>query len=165
MKKIFFLCLLLMTNSAAYADESQIIKNKTQIELSQYMDVETLEIGAKQGDLEAMVSLSTYYASNIKTMKKAIYWCEEAAKHGSTEIMERLGFLYREDPAIRNLNKSFFWFKKAAEHGKGISRIELAKIYTNGVFVKKDLKAASYWLLRAKELSIEPPDELKFLVK
>lgn len=166
MKKIFFsLCLLSMTYNAAYADGNQVNKNETQHELSQYLNVKTLEIGAKQGNLEAMIDLSNYYVSNLKTIKEAVYWSEEAANHGSTEAMERLGFLYKEDPTIRDFNKSFFWFKQAAEHGKGIARVELAKMYSNGITVQQDLKIAKYWLLKAKELSIEIPDELKFLVK
>lgn len=154
-----------MTYNAAYADGNQVNKNETQHELSQYLNVKTLEIGAKQGNLEAMIDLSNYYVSNLKTIKEAVYWSEEAANHGSTEAMERLGFLYKEDPTIRDFNKSFFWFKQAAEHGKGIARVELAKMYSNGITVQQDLKIAKYWLLKAKELSIEIPDELKFLVK
>lgn len=164
-KTLLPLCLLSILSVLAYADESLISKNKTQLELSQYLNMKTLEIRAKQGDLEAMIDLSNYYVSNLKTIKEAVYWSEEAANHGSTEAMERLGFLYREDPTIRDLNKSFFWFKQAGEHGKGIARIELAKMYANGITVQQDLKTAKYWLLRAKELSIETPNELRFLIE
>lgn len=104
------------------------------------------EVGAKEGDVDAMTALALLRAEwwgGCENTVIATRWCREAALLGDTYAMESLGWAYRDGRGVpSDLSRSRVWLGHAAKRGIGRAIETLAEMYEKGEGGMRDEKRA-----------------------
>lgn len=129
-------------------------------------NIDLMTKAAQQGNVVAMYLLGNKYISGNgveKDIRTGVTWLTKAAEKDEPLAQQGLGYAYLFENTIKNEAKSFFWFNKAAKQNDGISQLELANMYANGVGTAKNSEMASQWLRKANSNGIETPQNLMYL--
>lgn len=105
--------------------------------------IKMFRIEIDNGNAEAMNDLGAqYYAGSRgfeQDFSKAVFYYDLAAKHGSRQAQENLGYCYyygRNMPV--DYEKAFQYFALGAFDGHLISLYKIADMYANGYYVEKN---------------------------
>ena len=105
---------------------------------------------ASKGEVGCMLDLGYFYDEGIgvaKDKNKAMSWYKRAYRKGDSAAASNIAILYREKG--RN-DLTFQWFQRSVALGDGDSEVELAKLYMQGVGVRKSLSKAKDLLCKAQ---------------
>lgn len=82
-----------------------------------------------------------------KSLKRAVYWYEEAAKKGSRFAKNAIGYAYYlgGNDFPQDLDKAYKWFSDMAKEGSGYAAAYLGNMYREGKGVEKDIAKAVQW--------------------
>lgn len=110
-------------------------------------DTDVLLSRAKNGDVEAAVSLGKYYFDMEKDLRQAELWAKAAADAGNAEAQYYLARIYDADTRGKHPNREIvFVLEKSAEQGFAPAQVMLAGIYQFGRRgISKDAKKARMW--------------------
>lgn len=127
----------------AYLDEPNLTKS-----------AEWFQKAAMQGHPKAQHQLGVYNQFGIgveKDVLKAIDWHQKSAAQDNIEAMASLGDIYGAgDVGVpKNTSIAIQWYSKAAERGHELSAYHLFNLYSEGIEVQRDNRAAAYWLGKA----------------
>lgn len=111
---------------------------------------------AKQGNVQAQVSLGTIYFTGEDTLlnyKEALSWYQKAADQGSAQAMFNIGVMYDKGYHVdQDFGEAARWYRKAAELGFPEALFNLGVMYEYGQSMPKDLdKAREYYLMAAEK--------------
>lgn len=100
--------------------------------------------------------LSSAYENGVgvkKDTEKFYFYLKKSAECGFVNAQNKLGHFYTDNKyyKYRSLKKSAYWYEKAAEQGDIDSILTIARFYTEGIGVEKDLSKAFYWLSKGVE--------------
>lgn len=104
--------------------------------------IELFEKSSKKGYALSSYTLSKLYKIGEgieKNEEKEIYYLKLAAEQGDAKAQNNLAIYYMNDK-MKDYPKAFEFFKKASEQNLGISKINLAKLYYDGLGVEKNTK-------------------------
>lgn len=96
---------------------------------------------------KAQCSLGFFYAHGIcceQDMEMARYWYERAAMRGHTGAQFALGCLY---VSLSQMKNAIIWIGICAQQGVVPAQALLAKMYMNGLGIKRDVLTALKWCL------------------
>lgn len=86
---------------------------------------------------------------NFKIAKE---WLKKAVAQNNSDAQFNLGYIYYESSGYeQSYKKSFELFEQSAKQGNLNAQFYLAKMYQYGYWVKRDIKQAEYWYLKAIE--------------
>ncbi len=105
---------------------------------------------AANGFIGCMLDLGYFYDEGLGVAQdktKAMFWYKRAYRKGDSSAASNIAILYREQG--RN-NLMFQWFQRSVALGDGDSEVELAKLYMQGIGVRKSLSKAKELLRRAQ---------------
>ncbi len=130
---------------------------------------------ANQGDVIAQTNLAMMYSFDKEKKELCIKWYTEVAKQGDPVSQYDLATFLRDD---ENYKEAFKWMKRSAKQNYDPAMLSLARMYLNGVGVKKDKKKAVHWLKKIsskeyphvaqqaeEEISQLYPDDLYIVAK
>lgn len=126
-------------------------------------NVEWLELGARQGDADAAVSLGmmaeTGRGGAVRDFQRAARLYQIAADAGNVQGQALLGKLYANGDGVdQDTEKAVFWLTKAAEAGYVEAQRKLASVY---IGLRPDAVQAYAWLVIAlSSLFPQAPDLL-----
>ncbi len=113
-------------------------------------NVEWLELGARQGDADAAVSLGIMAETGrgaAQDFQRAARLYQIAADAGNAQGQALLGKLYANGDGVeQDTEKAVFWLTKAAESGYVEAQRKLASVYTG---LRPDAAQAYAWLVIA----------------
>jgi hypothetical protein len=109
---------------------------------------------AEAGDPEMQFAVANSMLSDAELSlaysTKALDFLQQAAEHGHTRAMLRLGMLYRQGVgAPQNYQLAAKWIGEAARQGDPQAMLEFGRLYREGVGVARDTVKAYVWLNRA----------------
>ncbi len=115
MRKILYLCFLLLFSTTAFAQNSDVIKQF-----------------AEQGDAMAQAKLASLYLLGREGFEKderlAAEWMEKAANQGLVDAQVVMAAMYDTGMGVTgDRDKATQWYEKAAAKGHGTSRAILGK--------------------------------------
>lgn len=115
MRKILYLCLLLLQSFALFAQTSEVVKQL-----------------AEQGDAQAQAKLASLYLLGRdgfeKDEKLAAEWMEKAANQGLVDAQVVMAAMYDKGMGVTgDRDKATQWYEKAAAKGHGTSLAILGK--------------------------------------
>lgn len=128
--------------------------------------LKSFEQGAALGHAECISRLAHLFDTGVgvETDKaKAMHLYQRAWRRGSHVASLNIALLYQER---QNYRAMFQWWKRAADHGDGGGLLEMARCYTSGTGVRKDLQAALRCLaaaVRSTYITEHDRDEAKAL--
>ena len=121
---------------------------------------------AELGDSNSQFGLCLIYRTGlgvVKNLKSAEKWCEKAALNATDGASHQLGLVYEEQ---KNYTKAIYWYEIDNQRGyqrKHVSQYNLARLYYDGLGVKKDYeKALFYYQKAAEEDGLKPPVDTKY---
>lgn len=118
-------------------------------------DLEKVRQLAKQGNADAQLKLSRYYAlgKNVpQDLEKAEKWIRRAADQGDPQLQVTLGSMYRFGRGVQqNYKYAVYWYRRSAEQGYAGAQYDLAIMYANGLGVPQDYEKAAEWNAQAAE--------------
>ena len=115
--------------------------------------IKSAELGHKDG--MCFAGLCFLHGIGVEQdIQKAIEWFEKSAEQNSTQAMNNLGLLYKQNKAELEENesyeKSIEWFTKSASLNDSTGQLYLGKAYYDGVGVEQDYKTAvNYYKMAA----------------
>ena len=110
-----------------------------------------LNTAAEQNYAPAMVELGEVAIAN-NDYSKAVIWFNKAIKLNEKAAYLHLAHAYlQEKSPIYDANAGFLWTLKAAQDGVTKAKIELAKLYQNGVGTAVNEDLAKQWTEQAKK--------------
>lgn len=84
--------------------------------------------------------------------KKAAEWYNRAAKSGSANGQNDLGYMYQLGLGVsQNDTIATLWYRRAAEQGEADAQNSLGNMYANGFGVKQDYDQAVEWYKKATD--------------
>jgi len=110
--------------------------------------------GAEQGNADSQFWLGVSYDQNwfgTTDNEEAAKWFRLAAEQGHPDAQASLGEAYEYGDGVEQNNSlAAEWYRKAAEHvpnlgGAGVARYSLARLYMQGLGVRKDYVQAYMW--------------------
>ncbi len=121
------------------------------------------------GNMQAYAILGEMYLKEdtIKDTKRALDIFKQAAAKGDLTAEYHLGVMYiKGDGVVQNHETGLTWLKKASHptHAVGMTgydclsiqaMITIGNLYSEGIFGKKDMKAAEPWYEKASNLGAE----------
>lgn len=141
-------------------------------------DINQVKTAADQGDAGAMYELGMGYMGTgmlEEDFKQGMYWLTKSAEKGDLLAQSNLGYFYLNDKIpvkggqdhVQDFSKARYWFEKGAAQNDGMSQLGLARIYSEGLGVAKDIGIASEWLQKAKagRGNVTIPPDLMYLLK
>lgn len=105
----------------------------------------------RQGDIQAMVSLSEAAERRLNSGHLTAYWNRTAALYGIDSAQIKMGLLAKPNSNNTNQDQSVYWYTLAAQQGIQEAQMELAEIYRKGLGMNKNIKYAIYWLEKAAQ--------------
>ena len=119
---------------------------------------EILDINLKIGSKSARVLRGFLFtpngdASNEAHQKAYLGKLQTGVGKGDADAMFALGYLYRFGAGNAKFDpiEAFGLFSKAAPKGSHAAAVNLYEMYTEGVYVPKDVELGTYWLKRASD--------------
>ncbi len=110
---------------------------------------------ADAGDVEAQLSLASYYARGIgvaQDPKKAAKVLRQAAEQGSAAAQCRLGLNYLNGEGVKpNQVEGARWLRRAADQGLAEAQFDLGLCYASGEGVNRDVAEAAAWYRKAAD--------------
>lgn len=97
----------------------------------------------------AQLNLAMKYNNNIseKSLKRAFFWYEKAAKQGNLPAMNNLANMYYHGQTVKkDYKKAYDLYFEAASKGDSIAQFNIAMMYYNGEYVKQSDKNTLTWL-------------------
>lgn len=86
----------------------------------------------------------------------AARWFLQAARAGSTNAMNNLGYLFEHGwGTIKSPNEARIWYQRAAEGGHHHAMRNLARFYLQGIGGRKDARVAAHWRTQADAFEAE----------
>lgn len=86
--------------------------------------------------------------------KKAAEWYGRAAKSGSANGQNDLGYMYQLGLGVsQNDTIAALWYRRAAEQGEADAQNSLGNMYAGGFGVKQDYEQAAQWYQKATDQS------------
>jgi TPR repeat protein len=110
--------------------------------------------GAEQGNADSQFWLGVSYDQNwfgTTDNEEAAKWFRLAAEQGHPDAQTSLAQAYEDGDGVEQNNSlAAEWYQKAAEHvpdlgGAGVARYSLARLYMQGLGVRKDYVQAYMW--------------------
>lgn len=104
---------------------------------------------ANLGAVGCMLNLGYFYDEGIGTRAdkaQAMRWYKRAYRRGSSAAASNIAILYREQ---RRNRECFQWFVRSAQLGDGDAEVDVAKLYLQGVGVRRSPTLAKEALARA----------------
>ena len=115
--------------------------------------IESLELLADNGNVNAMFLLGTYYYQ-IQGYEQSRVWLEQAANQEHPGAMNLLAWIYREGLGVeKDLDYAVIWHSYAAQAGYPRAMTNLAYLYSIGEGVTKDLETSAQWYMKAADLN------------
>jgi TPR repeat protein len=119
-----------------------------------------LQRAAEQGEPRAQLRLGVAYATGNGAPKDgamAVRWLEAAANSGEAKTSKVaagwLGAVYKNGMGVKaNGEEALRWSKRGAELGSGASAQNIAEMYSDGKFLKRDTKQVDAWYAKAAAL-------------
>jgi TPR repeat protein len=105
---------------------------------------------AENGLVSCMLDLGYFYDEGVgveQNKSKAMFWYKRAYRKGDSAAASNIAILYREQGKAK---LTFQWFQRSVALGDGDSEVELAKLYINGIGVRKSLSKAKELLRKAQ---------------
>jgi TPR repeat protein len=103
---------------------------------------------AEKGDAEACWCLYLYYQEDDK---ESDYWQQKGAGYGDLRLLHSLAISQIYAERFNSKSAAMNLLKDIALKGHVPSQRHLAECYTEGKYIKKDLKLAKYWYQKAAQ--------------
>lgn len=106
---------------------------------------------AANNDIIPAIYLLGEYYQNLGNLTEAFKWYQKAAKKNYSDAQLQLGKIYlSSDKNFHDEKKGFLLILRAAEQDNVSAYKQLAKMYENGIGVKKNIGLAKQWRLKVK---------------
>jgi hypothetical protein len=153
-KRLFLICLLLLTSSAWARDLQEAYTAYHKKDYATALLI--FKSAAEQGYPNAQVWLGDMYLKGEgvpRNYTQALRWFRLAAEKGYDHAQLRLGNLYTSGEGVaQNYTEANRWYKLAAEQGLDTAQLSLGFAYIRGLGVTPDLvKAHMWWNLAASQ--------------
>jgi len=149
MKRIFSVCVFLLTLGVATAQQSTNNSPNATNSIASKTFEET-KAKAEKGDTAAQLLLSVYYFNGLGVTKNApegVRWMCKAAEGGIPFAQEALGEMY--DKGVGGMPQDYAeavnWYRKSADQGNAMAQNSLGVCYIIGKGVPKDYVEAYKW--------------------
>jgi uncharacterized protein len=110
---------------------------------------------AEQGNAHAQVGLGSLYLGGYGVARDedaAMTWFRKAAEQGSSSGQFNLGSLCY---ARKDYGAALTWYQRASEQGNALAQLRLARLYAEGLGVRRDDAQAFKWFTIAAERSAD----------
>lgn len=116
-------------------------------------DLTHVRMLAEQGSIHDEIALAADYFTGTgvtQDSKKAAYWYEKAAGHGSPEAQNQIGYFYQAGIGVSpDSKRALHWYQLSASSGCAAAKVNLAIAYLNGLSVQKNTDLAVRLLTQA----------------
>lgn len=137
------------------AEENTAQTASVAADAGQPQELDQLLARAKQGEVEAMLSVGEKYYKGEDTeqnYEEALSWFEKAAEQGSSDAQYITGYMYQHgEGTAQNYSNAFKWYTQAALKGNSDAQYQVGYFYEYGVEVEQDYEKA----LKFYEMSAE----------